>query len=209
MPNRPALARPTPGRSSRDAGPYDSCRRLSASGASTSPIGTLSQKIQCHEMPETTAPPTSGPIATARPLMPPHAPSARPRRSGGTAAERIVSVSGITIAPPSPCTARAASSAAIDGASAAAAEASVKMPSPIANMRRRPKRSPSAAPVRRSTAKVSVYAFTVHSRPESPELRSSRITGSAVVTTRLSSVTMKSASDVIANVHHIPALLAL
>ena len=141
--------------------------------------------------------------------MPPHAPSARPRRAGGTAAERIVSVSGITIAPPSPCTARAASSVPIEGASAAAAEASVKMPSPIANMRLRPKRSPSAAPVKRNTAKVSVYAFTVHSRPESPELRSSRITGSAVVTTRLSSVTMKSASDVIANVHHIPALLAL
>ena len=35
--------------------------------------------------------------------MPPQAPSARPRFSGGTAAERIVSVSGITIAPPSPC----------------------------------------------------------------------------------------------------------
>ena len=34
----------------------------------------------------------------------------------------------------------------------------------------------------------------------------SRITGSAVVTTRLSSVTMKSATDVIANVHQIVAL---
>ena len=120
------------------------------------PIGTFSQKIQCHEMPETTAPPTSGPIATARPLMPPHAPSASPRRSAGTAAERIVSVSGITIAPPSPWIARAASSAPIDGASAAAAEASVKIVIPIVKSRRRPNRSPSAAPVRSSTAKVSV-----------------------------------------------------
>ena len=42
------------------------------------------------------------------------------------------------------------------GASAAAADASVKIPRPITSMRRRPKRSPSAAPVRRSTAKVSV-----------------------------------------------------
>ena len=107
-------------------------------------------------MPLTTAPPTSGPIATARPLIPPQAPSASPRRSAGTAAERIVSVSGMTIAPPRPCTARAASSAPIDGASAAAADASVKIASPIANIRRRPKRSPSAAPVRSSTAKVSV-----------------------------------------------------
>ncbi len=88
--------------------------------------------------------------------MPPQAPSAIPRFSGGTAALRIVSVSGSTIAPPSPCTARATLSASTDGASAAATEASVKMPTPIAKTRRRPKRSPRAAPVRSSTAKESV-----------------------------------------------------
>ena len=93
-------------------------------GCRTRPIGTLSQKIQCHEIPWTTAPPTSGPKATARPLMPPHAPSAMPRFSAGTAAERIVSVNGITIAPPSPCTARAMLSTSTDGASAAAIEPS-------------------------------------------------------------------------------------
>jgi hypothetical protein len=127
-----------------------------ASGASTSPIGTLSQKIHCQAIPSVTAPPTSGPIATARPLIPPQAPRARPRFSAGNAALRIVSVSGVTIAPPIPCAARATISASADGASAAAAEASVKMPSPITNSRRRPKRSPSAAPVSRSTANVSV-----------------------------------------------------
>jgi hypothetical protein len=67
-------------------------------------------------------------------------------------------------------------------------------------MRRRPNRSPSAAPVRRSTANVSVYALTVHSRFSIDALRSSRITGSAVVTTRLSRVTMKTPTEVIANV---------
>ena len=107
-------------------------------------------------MPWTTAPPTSGPIATARPLIPPQAPSARPRFSAGTAALRIVSVSGSTIAPPKPWTARATISASIEGASAAAAEPAVKIASPITNMRRRPKRSPRAAPVIRKTAKVSV-----------------------------------------------------
>ena len=123
---------------------------------SASPIGTLIQKIQCQEMPCTTAPPTSGPSATARPPIPPHAPSARPRRSAGTAAERIVNVSGVTIAPPMPWKARARSSALAVGASAAATEPSVKIPIPIANILRRPKRSPSAAPVSSSTAKVSV-----------------------------------------------------
>ena len=91
--------------------PRDSSSRASASGASTSPIGTLSQKIQCQETPLTIAPPTSGPSAIASPPMPPQIPSASPRRSRGTPAERIVSVSGVTIAPPTPCTARATSSA--------------------------------------------------------------------------------------------------
>ncbi len=65
-------------------------------------MGTLSQKIHCQEMPSTTAPPTSGPMATASPPMPPQAPSATPRLSAGTAALRMVSVSGVTIAPPRP-----------------------------------------------------------------------------------------------------------
>src|SRR6266511_1874213 len=76
-----------------------------ASGASTSPIGTLSQKIHCQAIPCVTAPPTSGPSATATPLIPPQAPSATPRFSAGNAALRIVSVSGVTIAPPIPCAA--------------------------------------------------------------------------------------------------------
>ena len=88
--------------------------------------------------------------------MPPHAPSASPRRSRGTASVSSVSVSGVTIAPPTPCTARAAMSAPIDGASAAAADPAVKMAMPIRNMRLRPNRSPSAAPIRSSTAKVRV-----------------------------------------------------
>ena len=138
--------------------------------------------------------------------MPPHAPSARPRFSFGTAWLRMVRVSGITIAPPSPCRARARLSASTVGASAAPIEPSVKMPTPMAKTRRRPKRSPSAAPVRRSTANVSVYAFTVHSRLSSDAFRSWRITGMAVVTTRLSSVTMKSAIEVIANVQMVLAL---
>ena len=133
-----------------------SVSRESASGINTSPIGTLSQKIHCHERPSTTAPPTTGPKATARPLIPPQAPSASPRFPAGTAALRIVSVSGITSAPPSPCRARARLSASTEGASAAATEPTVKMPSPIEKTRRRPKRSPSAAPVRSSTANVSV-----------------------------------------------------
>ena len=170
------------------------------------PIGTFSQKIQCQEMPLTTAPPTSGPNATASPAMPLHAPMKAPRRFAGTPALRIVSVSGVMIAPPTPCAARAAIRALAVGASAAAAEEIVKMPRPIASIRRLPKRSPSAAPVRSSTANVSVYALTVHSRLSTVACRSSRITGSAVVTTRLSRVAMNTATEVIAKVHIVRVL---
>jgi hypothetical protein len=52
----------------------------------TIPIGTLTQKIQCHDTPWVMAPPTTGPTATARPPMPPHAPSASGRFSGEMAA---------------------------------------------------------------------------------------------------------------------------
>ena len=63
--------------------------------------------------------------------------------------------------------------------------------------------------MRSSTAKVSVYAFTVHSSCEIEAWSSCRITGSAVVTTRLSRLTMKSASEVIASVQMVAALLRL
>ena len=58
----------------------------------------------------------------ARPPIAPQAPSARPRRSGGTAADSSVSVSGMTMAAPTPWKARAAISQPMLGASAAAAE---------------------------------------------------------------------------------------
>src|SRR5688572_3733769 len=77
------------------------------------------------------------------------------------------------------------------------------------NILRRPKRSPRAAPVRRKTAKVRVYAFTVHSSSSIDAPRSVRITGSAVETTRLSRTTMNSAIEVIANVHAVFVLACI
>ena len=102
------------------------------------------------------APPTSGPIAIARPAIPPHAPSATARRSGGTAADRMVRVSGVTIAPPTPWIARARMRISVDGERAARADPPMKVAIPIRNTRLRPNRSPSAAPVMSRTAKVSV-----------------------------------------------------
>ena len=108
MPNRPTLARTRPGRSRLverpaalgEPGPGDRQQPM--------PIGTFNQKIHCQDAPSTTAPPTSGPMAMARPPTAPQAPRARPRRSGVTAADSSVRVSGITMAAPTPWTARAA-----------------------------------------------------------------------------------------------------
>ena len=102
------------------------------------------------------APPTSGPMAIARPAIPPQAPSATARRSGGTAADRMVRVSGVTMAPPTPWMARARMRISVVGASAASAEPPMKMAMPIRKTRLRPNRSPSAAPVMSRTAKVRV-----------------------------------------------------
>ena len=156
MPKRPTAARTTPGMSSLSFGPFVSRRWIHASGMVTRPIGTLSQKIQCQEMPVAIAPPTIGPIATARPAMPPQAPRIAPRFSGGVASARIVSVSGVTIAAPMPWRARATISISMPVESAASTEASVKIDMPITKRRLRPKRSPSAAPVSSRTANVSV-----------------------------------------------------
>ena len=151
---KPLSRRPTMSRWS--LGPVDSFSTRSASGIVIRPIGTLSQKIHSHEKPSTIAPPTTGPIATARPAMPPHAPRIAPRFSIGVSRARIVSVSGVTIAAPRPWRARATTSISIPLESAASTDAAVKMDMPITNMRLRPKRSPRAAPVRSRTAKVSV-----------------------------------------------------
>ncbi len=98
-------------------------------------------------------------------------------------------------AAPAPWTARAAISQPTLGASAHAADAAEKIASPAANIRRRPNRSPSAAPLISSTAKLRVYAFTVHSSSSIEAPRCTRIVGSAVVTTSASSATISDAID--------------
>jgi hypothetical protein len=116
--------------------------------------------------------------------------------AAGTATLSKVSVSGVMIAPPTPCSARAATSCSADDDMAASAEAAVKIPRPIKNIFFRPNRSPSVAPGSSRTAKVSVYAFTVHSKLASDACRWSLMAGSAIVTTRLSSAPMNRATDV-------------
>ena len=154
------------------------------------PTGTLIQKIACQFQPSTTAPPMSGPAATPRPATPPQMPIARARSRTGTEPAISVSESGMSAAPPMPCTARAAMSWPGFVLRPAKAEATVKTRMPAANTVRRPKRSPRATAIRMKVAKLSVYALTNHCSCSTEAPMSSWMTGSALVMTRLSRLAM-------------------
>ena len=119
------------------------------------PIGTFTQKIQCQFSPWVTAPPISGPLATASPATPPQIPTTAPRRSTGKAEVSNVRPSGMMIPAPTPSTARHAMRTPMFGASAQAADAAVNTTRPSTYIRRRPIRSPRAAAVRMVAPNVS------------------------------------------------------
>src|SRR3954451_21654011 len=122
-PSTPPVTRARPRRSRLVSVPRLSRIFVSTSGTVTAPMGTLIQKIHCHARPWTTAPPISGPLATARPVMALNIPIAAPRFSGGKAALNSARPSGTRSAEPAPCRARAAMRTPTVGASAHAAEA--------------------------------------------------------------------------------------
>jgi hypothetical protein len=175
--------------------------RRSTSGIASRPIGTLSQKIHCQAMPCTIAPPTMGPSATAMPVTALNMPIAVPRFSGGKAAVSSASASGRMNAAPAPCTARAAIRKPTSVLSAHAADASENRPSPNTNVRLRPKRSPTAAAVISSTAKLRLYALTVHSSWPIDACRCTRTVLSAVATTTVSSAAIIEATPVRTTTH--------
>ena len=154
IPSAAAVTSTSPGPSSPARGPKLSSMRPRTSGIAASPIGTLSQKIHCQARVSVIAPPNTGPATTARPVIAPNSPSAHARRSGGKAALSSASDSGAITAAPAPWTARAVISQPMFVASAHAADAATNSSRPAANSRRRPNRSPSAAPVISSTAKL-------------------------------------------------------
>ena len=115
-PSSPALAAATPVEVEALGAPRLSASTRGPAAATAMPIGTLTQKIQCHDSASVSSPPATGPSATPKPEIADQMPSAAPRRSAGKAAVIIVSVSGMITAPPMPSTARAAISVPAFGA---------------------------------------------------------------------------------------------
>ena len=104
--------------------------------------GTPMRKTAPHQKCSRTAPPASGPPATAIPAVPAQTPIARPRSRGGKTLVMTARVVGWTAAPPMPMTARQPISSIGLPLKAANTEPSAKMLRPISRTRLRPMRSP-------------------------------------------------------------------
>ena len=109
------------------------------------------------------------------------------------------SAAGMSIAAPSPCTARIAIRNASLPASEAPSEAAVNKPSPAIRIRRRPSRSAARPPSRRKPPYASPYAVTTQSRLVSAKCSCRPIVGSEVLTIVRSIVVTKNATASNAN----------
>jgi hypothetical protein len=114
------------------------------------------KKMTRHESASTSQPPSTGPKAVVRAEKPAQVPIALPRSALPKDALMMARLLGTSSAPPTPCTIRAATSTVMVGASPQATEAAVKMTTPKAKTRRRPKRSPVDPPTRTSAPSMSM-----------------------------------------------------
>ena len=91
-------------------GSRDSVTAHSATAAAIIPMGTFTQKTADHEKRSTRNPPASGPTARPRLEIPAQMPMAVGTCLRANAATRMASESGLSSAPPAPCTTREAMS---------------------------------------------------------------------------------------------------
>src|SRR5699024_1347509 len=95
-----------------------------APARTSTPIGTLTRKIQGQEQELVSQPPSSGPRAAAPDITAPHTPKAAARSGPRKVASTVERVEGRISAPPMPWSRRAAIRAPAPPASAASTEAS-------------------------------------------------------------------------------------
>ena len=115
----------------------------------------FTQKIQCQDRPLVSTPPSTGPTATATPVVAPKNANAVPRSLPWNAPDSSASAVANMIAPPMPCAARASDRNSTVGARPQSSEPIVNTSVPIANSRLRPNRSASEPAVSCSAASVS------------------------------------------------------
>ena len=152
------------------------------------PTGTLTKKIQCQLIDSVSTPPASRPTEPPAEATNAYTPIAFAwSRGSGNIVTIMPRITAELIAPPMPCTNRAATSISWLCARPHSSEATVNTPSPARNTRRRPIRSPSRPASSSSPPNAIRYAFTTHARLDCEKPRSSCIEGSATFTTVTSS----------------------
>jgi hypothetical protein len=119
-------------------------------------IGTLIRKTEPHQKLLSSAPPTIGPMAMARPTEPDQMPMALGCSCRGKTLAMIARVDGMIAAPEKPIAARAAISSAGLPAYAVSTEDTPNRIIPSIRIRLRPSRSASSPQVNSSPAKISV-----------------------------------------------------
>ena len=106
------------------------------------PIGMLIQKMARQPMPLTRMPPRTGPSARLTPTTAPQTPIALARSLGAVKVLTMIDIAtGLSIDPPTACTARKATRAPRVGATLQSNDPSENSASPVWKMRRRPIRS--------------------------------------------------------------------
>ena len=94
------------------------------------PNGNFTRKIQRHPRVSVNTPPSSGPRAAAELITAPQTPNAAARYLPRNRADTVDRVFGMIIAPPMPCSTRAASSIPAPCEAAASAELATKITVP-------------------------------------------------------------------------------
>ncbi len=107
-----------------------------------------------HDTESIMKPPRNGPNAVAMPASPDQAPIAAPRSDCRNDAEMMARLPGMSSAAVMPCSARAAMSASIDGATPLSSDVAANPTNPMMKTRRRPKRSPRDPPMTSSDPRV-------------------------------------------------------
>ena len=184
-------------------GLFDSSTRSSVTAIAAIPIGMLTKKIQRQPAHSVRMPPTSGPIATAAPVVAPQMPNAVPRSRPWNAFASNASETANMTPPPTPCTSAGGDEHAGVGRDPAGERCGREQHE--ADREHAPAAEevgerPAASTV---VASVSAYASTTHCSCEKLASRSRWMSGSATFTTVMSSSNMKIAVHTAMSVHHL------
>src|SRR5690606_4868506 len=178
----PVVSVSTPARSSRVGRGGVLVTHRSPPANATTANGLITAKTARQPSASVTRPPTVGPAACPAPLAAAHHDTARPLRAGPAALVSSASTVGSTSAPPTPWTARNATSTARFGESAAPAAPNATTAIDTRNSRRLPNRSPSQPPIGSMSAHSTLNATTTSAPPAIGASRSATIVASGTLT---------------------------